>query len=97
MTDTGPNPDDVLPDAIARAITDHPDDGRAVLMVQETPGATLRWFLPDARYADGWREVTDRDEVGALVAGINAAQASAPVAEPEAAQPTDPDPDESED
>lgn len=76
MTDTAPNPDDVIPDAMARAITDHPDDGRAVLMVQETPGAALRWFLPDARYADGWREVIDRDEVGALVAGINAAQAT---------------------
>lgn len=76
MTDTAPNPDDVIPDAMARAITDGPD-GRAVLMVQETPGAALRWFVPDARYSDGWREVTDRDEIGALVADINTHQAEA--------------------
>jgi hypothetical protein len=75
MTDTAPNPDDVIPDAMARAVADL-GDGRAALMVQLTPADPVRWFVPDARYSDGWRELTDRDEIGALVADINAHQAT---------------------
>lgn len=64
-------------------------DGRTVVLAQQAGGAlVLRWWVPDARYADGWREVTDRDEIGALVTDINAHQAAAAaaVAEPEADQ-----------
>lgn len=75
MTDNAPNPDDVIPDAMARAVADL-GDGRAALMVQLTPSDPVRWFVPDARYSDGWRELTDRDEIGALVADINAHQAT---------------------
>ena len=48
-----------------------------MVAAQDGPGSPLRWWVPDGRTSDGWREVTDRDELGALVADINAAQADA--------------------
>lgn len=53
-------------------------DGSPVAIARTGPtAAPLRWWVQDGRTTDGWREVTDKDAIGQLVADINAAQAEA--------------------